>query len=330
MPPHVTSNFGWYARAMIALAVIAYTDPMAKFNTDMEREAPGWSVVWGPAELKDELGITYSRAFIAQRDTFDEYAVVIRGTNPVSWQSWTLQDFDVTRTVAFNTLPLAAGAPGSARISQGTFNGMHDLIRLQDSTRRSIVEFLQETQPGSLYVTGHSLGGTLTSPMFAYLNQVLYGGAADNMALFGFAGLAPGDAGFNAYLNGMVDPRVAWRFHNTLDIAPFLWWSLPNVQFIYGAHDLGWGSLEGAWLTHKFREANGQYAQPLGDYALTGVFYRGFLDQAGSDWTDQAMHQHHGSTYKALVDSAFSADTIPPAAARRRTMRAPLATPAGR
>jgi hypothetical protein len=322
MPPF-TQNFGWYARLMVALAAIAYTDPMECITTQVDSlpqaDSAGWSVVWGPSELSDDLGISYSRAYIARADSPSAYAVVIRGTNFISWQSWTLQDFDIGTTMPFrallcpsDTVPCAYDAPSSARISQGTYNGMNDLLSIRDPrTGQTMVEFLRGAPPGSLYVTGHSLGGTLTPPMFAYLHEVL-GWEGQQMAPFSFAGLTAGDSGFNAYFNTMVDTTTPWRFHNTLDIAPFLWDSLSGLQFIYGQHSLGWGTLEADWLRHKFREAESiGYAHPAGgDLPLTGQFARGgFLDDDAYDWTDQALYQHHGGTYRMLVDSTFGAPT---------------------
>lgn len=324
MPPF-TQSLGWYARLMIALAAIAYTDPIECITTQVDllpqADSAGVSVVWGPAEVHDVFGISYSLAYVVQADSPSTYVVVIRGTNPVSWQAWTLQDFDIGTTMPFqallcpsDTVPCAYDAPADALISRGTYNGMSDLLEIQDpETKQTIVEFLQGVPPGSLYVTGHSLGGTLTPAMFAYLHEVL-DWEGQQMAPFSFAGLTAGDAGFNAYFNGMVDTAVPWRFHNTLDIAPFLWDSLGSIQFIYGQHSLGWGTLEADWLRHKFREAGGiGYAQPAGgDYALAGQFGSGgFLDDDAYDWTDQAMYQHHNSTYRMLVDSTFGATTAP-------------------
>jgi hypothetical protein len=300
-PTDVASNYGYYARLMIALAVIAYADPMASIPGQVE--PLGQQVVWGPAELVDGLGVSYSRAYITRRDSMDEYTLVIRGTNALSLQSWTLQDFDVGRAVPFNTL--APHAPPNALISQGTYNGMADLLSLKDSTGRTLVEYLRDVRPGRLYVTGHSLGGTLTPPMFALLNDTLYGGVyVENMAPFSFAGLSPGNAAFNTYFNGLFDPQLRWRFHNTLDIAPSMWASLSDIRNIYRSHRLFWDFLERDWLSLKFREGRRfGYEQPAGGWALEGQFDSTIVDD--HLWAAQAAHQHHGPTYQMLVNAAF-------------------------
>ncbi|HSU16115.1 lipase family protein [Longimicrobium sp.] len=301
-PAETTSNFGYYPRTMINLAVISYDDPMSSIPGDVA--ALGWQVVWGPAELVDDFGVSYSRAYIAHRSTLDEYTVVIRGTNPDSWETWSLQDFDVGTTVPFNQL--APHAPSDALISTGTYNGMTDILSLADPvTGQSIAEYLAQADPTFLYVTGHSLGGTLTPTLYAYLNDVLYGGGyGHNMALFSFAGLTPGDAGFNTYFNGLGNPEFPWRYHNTLDIAPFCWWSPGDVQNIYAPWDLSWGWPEDEFMTNLFTEAAPiGYAQPVGDWTLPGNFNPSIIDD--NFWTAQAIYQHHGTTYQSLVYAAF-------------------------
>ena len=300
-PAEAASDFGYYPRTMIDLAVIAYSD-IASIPPKVE--ALGMEVVWGPAQLVRWDGITYSLAYIAHRRHTHETTVVIRGTTVDSWSSWTLEDFDVGTTQPFNQL--APHAPADALVSQGTFNGVTDLLKLTDpATGLGIVEFLQATNPRYLYVAGHSLGGTLTPPLFACLNDRLYGGGyVHNMALFAFAGLTPGDAGFARYFNSLSNPEFPWRYHNTLDLAPFCFWSLPDIQNLYVPWGLYYGFPEDDLLNPLFQEAAGiGYTQPLGDYALQGVFDTSIVDEYV--WAAQAMHQHHGTTYQALVKAAF-------------------------
>ena len=321
----IAANYGYYVRLMIALAVIAYDDPM---HSIPDRVEPlGVNVVWGPVEGDDGLGVSYTRAFVVHQPENDEYTVVIRGTNPLSLMSWTLEDFDVGNVVAFNTV--APDAPDSAVIAQGTYYGLAYLVALRDSTGRTMVEFLRQVHPEKLFVTGHSLGGTLTPPLFAYLNEMVYGGRnTGNMAPFSFAGLSPGNGAFNTYFNGLFDSGLQWRFHNTLDIAPYMWASLDSLQHVYTPNRLSWEWPESEWVPRKFREAAPHgYAQPAGGRALPGEFDRGLV--ADHLWPAQAADQHHGCTYMDLVRQEVPDSTIqpefaealgvicPPAAARR-------------
>ena len=295
------NSYNYYPRTTVRLCEISYQDmsaiPQAVANL-------GLNVVWGPAELVSSWDISYSLMYVCKRSPLNEYFVVIRGTNMYSWESWTQQDFAIGNTQPFNQL--APHAPADALISQGTFNGMTDLLSLTDpNTLQGVVEFLGDANPTYLYVTGHSLGGTLTPPMFAYLNDVLYGGGhVHNMALWSFAGLTPGGTGFNNYFDSLGNPEFRFRLHNTLDIAPFGWWSQQNIQNIYQPYGLSWGWPEDAFIKDLFATAAPiGYAQPSGDQALPGQFDYSIIDE--NVWVAQAMHQHHGSTYQKLVDIAY-------------------------
>jgi len=298
----LTNNYNYYPRTMIRFCSISYED-MSSIPGDVHNL--GWEVVWGPAELVSWLDISYSLAYICRRQQpYNEYTVVIRGTNMMSWDSWEKEDFAIGTTRPFNEL--APHAPANALISHGTFRGTVDLLNLRDpNTNASIVDFLRNAKPTHLYVTGHSLGGTLTPTMYAYLNDVLYGGGyVFNMALWSFAGLTPGDINFNTYFNSLGNTEFPFRLHNNLDLAPFCWWSLDNIKNVYRFKGLDWGWPENDLIEDLFARARGKnYAQPLGDQVLLGTFNPGFIDK--HLWTAQAMYQHHVSTYQGLVDAAY-------------------------
>ena len=57
-------------------------------------------------------------------------------------------------------------------------------------------------------------------------------------------------------------------------------------------------------LEDLYRDARGKgYAQPLGGRRLKGVFEKSF--PARDVWAEQALHQHHATTYRKLVDAAY-------------------------
>ncbi len=305
----INRDYNYYPNTAVELCVISYDD------IDTIRHAvshqTGLEVVWGPAQLTDEFCVSYSLMYVAKKAATGEYFVVIRGTNFESLESWLLQDFDVATSQRFSDLPgNPPNVPEDALISQGTFNGMTDLLSLTDPVSNySLVDFLTNENPNYLYVTGHSLGGTLTPPLFAYLNAMLYGGnSITNMALWSFAGLTPGGAGFNAYFNNILpnNQNFLWRLHNTLDIAPFFWYSLSDVQNIYATENLSWSDLEEDPISYLFKQADYAdigYAQPQVGLALTGQFDNSFPD--GDLWPAQAAYQHHSTTYKQLVKRVY-------------------------
>lgn len=304
-----TYPYNHYPNTMINLCTISYED-IGNIASSVQKI--GQSVVWGPVQLVSSVYVPYSLMYVAFDNATKEYIVVIRGTNFDSWSSWTEQDFAIGNTQPFNTLPsnTPINAPSSALISQGTFNGMSDLISLKDPvTKINIVDFfngvIKINKNFKLYVTGHSLGGTLTPPMFAYLNDQLYGGGfVNNMALWSFAGLTAGNVGFNSYFNSLLNSQFQWRIHNSLDIAALLWYSKSDVENIYKPYRLYWGWAEEDFIKNLFKEANGiSYEQPKGDCSLTGIFDYSIIYE--DIWTAQALHQHHSITYKKLVKTHF-------------------------
>lgn len=298
------SSYNYYPNLMVGLCVISY-EHVTRIRDLVAQQFSPWTVVWGPNETAAENS-TYSRAFIARNPQTDEFAVVIRGTNFLSWDSWSTEDFDTHTTQPLSKL--IPNAPAGAAIAQGTYNGVHDLNNLQQpasgsTPAQTMVEFLQQAKPGSLYVTGHSLGGTLVPPYFAYLNSQLYGGGpVHNMALWSFAGLTPGNAGFNTYFTGLFNPQFPWRIHNTLDIAPNMWGNQANLATLYSP-TIPYGEPEKGLMDFLFDRAAGNgYAQPAtGSVPLTGTLQA----EKGWRWAEEAMYQHHGGTYQSMVKAAY-------------------------
>lgn len=303
------NNNGHYPKTAIELCVISYLD--LDQISDAVSNDTGLKVVWGPAELEHWDDIAYSLMYIANNPSTDEYYVVIRGTNFLSLSSWLEQDFAVGTTQPFAGLyGQPPNVPGDALISQGTFNGMSDLISMTDpSTGTPAIEFLRSKSSSRIYVTGHSLGGTLTPAMYAYINAMLYGSkAVTNMNLWSFAGLTAGGTGFNNYFNSLMPSGQArlWRYHNNLDIAPFCWYSQSSIENIYSSHDLHWSILESEPVGYLFSEANSAnigYAQPQSGQVLQGHFVDDFPDD--DLWSAQALHQHHSTTYQQLVQAMY-------------------------
>ncbi len=305
------TNYNYYPNAAIELSIIAYEDMKAIPGSVNDRPTLELDVCWGPAQLTGDLWQSYSKMFVAKNSSTGEYWVAIQGTDFYSLEAWTGEDFDIGTLAAFADLPgNPPNVPADAMLSQGTFNGVSDLLSLKDpTTGQSVVDFLQQEQPKYIYVTGHSLGGTLTPPMFAYLNAMLYGGEpVHNMALWSFAGLTPGDTGFNAYLNSILpnNQDFLWRIQNSLDIAPLLWVSKSEVENIYQNQSppLTWDEPWSSALDFLFFEAancGGTYAQPQ-----VGLVIPGNYNASASSWYEEASAQHSSlNTYQGLVNGYY-------------------------
>ncbi len=307
---HIGRNYDYYPNTALQLCAISY-EGLHEIPIEVSAST-GLTVVWGPRELRDWDGISYSLAFIAGDATTGEYFAVIRGTNFESLSSWLKQDFDIDQAKPFSELPGGPpNVPADALISKGTFNGMSDLLRLRDPDRgnTSMLEFLEALKPRFLYVTGHSLGGTLTPTLFAYFNAMLHGGSpVYNMALWSFAGLTAGGSGFNQYFNSILpnNQGFLWRIQNSLDIAPLCWWSFGGIEQIYAPHRLHWDFVEKDLVADLFSDAAKSgigYAQPQPGLVLPGTFDKDFPDR--DVWGGQALHQHHSATYQALVKARY-------------------------
>jgi Lipase (class 3) len=315
-------NYNYYPNISVALCVIAYTtiDQIAAEvqNIEWNNAKANLEVVWGPAEVTDIFGVSYSRMYIAKNTLTHEYFVVIRGTNPISLESWLEQDFSVSTTQPMSNLPqMISGFPPNITISQGAFNGINDLLSLNDpNTGDSALKFLQAENPAYLYVTGHSLGGTLTPVLYTYLNWMLYDGVkVANMALWSFAGLTAGGDGFNRYLSTIINTytdangttALPWRIQNSLDIAPFLFYSQPSIINIYANFlpnpikcPLEVLIALGILFDEASKAGTDFYEQPQG-----GVRMQGDLEQ-GVSWISEAMLQHHSTTYQKLVSQLYA------------------------
>jgi hypothetical protein len=298
-----------YLRQAIDLCVQAY-DPIDAIKHHVAHKVKGphgekFCVVWGPVQTTDRFGVAKSLLFIAINESSNEHYVVMRGTNPDSLTSWVTEDFEVGEKRDFADLfgnPPAV--PQNTWISKGSFHGTNLLARMRDhQLKQSAVEYLKAAAPPAIYVTGHSLGGTVTPCFFAYLNAMLFGGApVTKMALWSFAGLTPGGSEFNNYFNAMLvhQPHFLWRVHNDLDIAPLLWCAESKVRSIYSAHGLAISDPADWLLSYLFHQAQNSgihytQAQAAG-FTLDGNY-------CGTEisWVGQALYHHHATTYQSLI-----------------------------
>ena len=301
----VGGSYNYYPNTAIELCVISYGDtstiaPAVTANTDLSGVWGGMRVEhhWRAVQLDVRRGKGQHRRILRRHSRhrfFEPRYVAVAGLR--------CRHFAAAQHLAGQSKNL----PSTALVSQGTFNGMSDLLDLTDPiSGLSLVAFLTQAKPRNVFVTGHSLGGTLTPPMFAYLNATLYnGGTISNMALWSFAGLTPGGTGFNKYFNSIIpnNQGFLWRIQNSLDIAPLMWWSFKGVENIYGSK-LPWSFLECGPITDLFNDAskaNIGYAQPQPGLLLTGTFDHSIID--ANLWAAQALHQHHSTTYQTLVNA---------------------------
>ena len=289
-----------YPLTMITLCVIAYDAPSVIPQKVSQVTGGQWECVWGPVALYSDVYVIYSLMYVARQVNTNEFAFVIRGTTADSLTAWLYEDFAISNQVPWSNYYWKA--PADAAISQGSASGFKDLLSMEDATRgfQSWLSVLNGNQGTTVYVTGHSLGGTLTPVLAAYIQ-----GASDtyqynlNVQPYSFAGLTPGNPAFASYIDTLFPPSVAWRYHNSLDVAPFLWNNIAGVDDIYGAE----GVNIPFWVKDLLNDMTSgipAYAQPnQNGFPLTGQFVKYDI----FEWELEAMYQHHSTTYQTLVSN---------------------------
>jgi hypothetical protein len=179
-----------------------------------------WRCVWGPVVYfanGDTPNVAANTMFIAQQAGTANYVVAIAGTNGASV-------FDIVDE------DLGYKAYGNSQLFKGNImSGMDSaLIKLQAMTSNGLTaaQFIAKQATAatntSVYVTGHSLGGTV-APIYAlYLHDSMnYWAPNSNTSIncLGIAGGTPGDSTFANYYNQQMGATTT-RVWNTRDVVP--------------------------------------------------------------------------------------------------------------
>jgi triacylglycerol lipase len=267
--------------------------------------APGgsWRCVWGPAQSPDRANLAYVAAYDATPGIPEFAAVAIRGTDLAvdAWgvivQMW--EDLDVLDPEPFPWMSPSSGA----LVAEGTLDALSAVRQLTDRGQTLLsflTAFLAEDQnrQAPLVVTGHSLGGCLTTVVAPWLEVSLSGQGVGN-AIVPVTFAAP-TAGNRAFADDYFSSFPAsLRYFNSLDIVPRAWASIDGIKTIYDADGLSTPDLVELAVdsTIDLMELLGiTYAQPGKDCELTGRFA-----PAPPTWYDEAYKQHHTTTYMALL-----------------------------
>jgi triacylglycerol lipase len=279
-----------------------------------------WACAWGPAQNSIDANLVFVATYYYGPNQPVFAATVIRGTDADITDGWGIieqiwEDLDVTEQAA---LPWAPNSP--ARVAQGTLDAL-EIIQALSWQGQTLSAFLRgylgnpaNNQPVAI-VTGHSLGGCLTTVVAPWLQAVLaQSGVTVPMVPATFAGPTAGNAAFAGYYDQCF--RYALRYYNTFDVAPFAWSNLAAVETIYepcglSIPDFAYTAIVGM---QDLMEISGvSYAQPATNNApLTGRCY------ATSDWYAELAYQHHATTYMTLLGGTSVAAEAMPLIGHRR------------
>ena len=158
-----------------------------------------------------------------------------------------------------------------------------------------LANFLAQPGNGStfLIVTGHSLGGCLTTVVAPWLKATLP--KAPAMLPMTFAAPSAGNAAFARGFNRMFP--ASYRYQNPLDIVPLAYENLPAIITLYDQCSIA--------IPWEMRDAiEGM------ERLITGLAYQQPSSLAPplpvscfptTSWYDEAGYQHHTTTYMNLL-----------------------------
>lgn len=296
-----------FAVSYLQLCQVSYLLPMSQIPAAVAALPPlnpggSWQCAWGPATNSDESNLAFVATYYYGPGLPVFAAVVLRGTDFYVDDGWGVveqiwEDLDVP-----NQVPLPWAAANPARIANGTLDGLTE-IQQMTSGGQSMLSYLTGYLGNAannnpvLIVTGHSLGGCLTTVVAPWLKFAL---AQNNVNVpivpCSFAAPTAGNAAFAAYFNNKFSYSL--RYYNTLDVVPFGWANLPGVDSIYDNYGLTIPDsvyLAVGGFELMMRVAQVTYTQPVPSSALPGVFL------IGQTWTGELAHQHHTTTYMQLL-----------------------------
>ena len=302
--------------SLLQLCQISYVDPAAipdKFPLAWPLLGGGdWSLAWGPALDPTQGNLAYVALCSApgpSGPTGLSLAVVIRGTDfdaPLEG-IWTqiVQDLDADDQ---QTPPWPA--PDGALIAAGTADAL-SRVGAMISDGQSLVEFLADfcgaaaNRQVPIRVTGHSLGGCVTTVLAPWLQWML-GQQGISPIIVPYTYAAP-TAGNQVFAEAFRSAYPAARcYQNTLDIVPQAMAQLSEIPLIY--RDVGPGLLApwvlafaifgyAWWLTDQ----GASYAQIPDSLPLPGTWLTPDGDDPLGPWADEAQQQHDTKTYMALL-----------------------------
>jgi hypothetical protein len=302
--------------AYLQLCQISYAIPSAippLVATAVTPFSPGgkWQCTWGPATDPDDANLVYVATYTDSPSTPPVCAiVVIRGTDVDAGDAWgvfeqAFEDF----TVPFQSIPPWLSSGSNVYVADGTLGGL-EMIQALTSGNQPLLNYLESylTYPSNdnpvLVVTGHSLGGCLTTVTAPWLSAAFaQDGVASPIVPATFAAPTAGNQAFADYYTSTFG--YCPRYYNVMDIAPDAW---SNLGRIYAIFDQCGDSLPDSARVLLDIWSAGMDATGA-TYAQQGSMNAplpGACDPNNplADWFAEVGYQHGTGTYMALLGGA--------------------------
>lgn len=274
--------------------------------------AADWEIIWGPSTFTFKEAVFQSNMMYVTQQVSkpDNYIICIRGTNIPSLIEWIKEDFDVWHQVEWEVPECSTFEfDEKPKISNATDRGLKILLNKMipeenlPGAGTTITGLLQKITKDkcNISLTGHSLGGALTSALSLYLkeyhdcdNSWDVSGESD-LELTTFASPTIGNKAFADYFDAHLG-GLSRRIWNTLDIIPHAWEaeSLKDLPDMYkqGGIDMPWG-MEA--ILKIVETTVPEYAHTQSSLPFTW-----HIDKEEAGYIPQAFDQHADSYPEAL------------------------------
>ncbi len=305
------------SQVMMTLAAIAYASPKdlgsyLRPTTNPPNATNGeWALVWGPALTAIDKG---NLMFVSYNGSTNQYAIAIRGTYPYFGLALFVdlyEDLDVSHPHPWQYPTVA-----DALVAGGTIDGLNDLIALTSDGVKFLAFVDSKIAPSGadIFVTGHSLGGALTTVLAPWLVYRLSQINAKNAVMpYTYAAPTAGNAAFASFYTGLF--TESHRYYNAIDIVPKAWADLSSIKSLYSSPGPAcpWELRDTIDLTLGWLDAvRISYTQPNGPgESLPGV------PSPTSDFFAEALDQHDHNYYLKLL-GAPPVPIAPPEASSKR------------
>jgi hypothetical protein len=235
------------------------------------------------------------------------YAITIQGTQNAADVVF---DMAVTPQLAFDPIENAQIGKGS----NDALNCVLNLVQTTNGETQSLQEFIESLSPDDeLFVTGHSLGGNLTSVLTPWIafNVPAFGGSMlpltylpPNLCAMTFAAPTAGNLEFATFLNN--NPISYQAFFNSNDVVPNAWATTGALNLTRINNDLYLQDVPESVSTLLFSKkvemtlAGVAYTQTNGTIF---TFPLGPTDGTSQTWLWQVGYQHNNAYYAQFLGS---------------------------